>query len=152
MTQTTTDPKALTGLDRQRQILRGEREGPGIWRLLGLTLEALEDGSASLTATPGEDLTNSNGTVHGGWYGTMLDSCMACAVMTKLAAGSGFTTLEYKVNVIRPVPVGTPVRGTGTTQHVGRSTAIAMGEIRGIEDDRLYATASTTCMIFPLPE
>jgi len=150
MTDTANAP--LTGMDRQRQILDGEREGPGIWKLLGLSLDHLEDGAASLVGTPGGDLTNSNGTVHGGWYGTMLDSCMACAVMTRLPAGAGFTTLEYKVNVIRAVPVGTAVRGTGTIQHVGRSTAIAIGEIRGIEDDRLYATGSTTCMIFPLPE
>lgn len=147
MTDQSIDTPGLTGLDRQRQVLRGERPGPGIWRLLGLALESIDEGRATLTGTPAEEANNSNGSVHGGWYGTLLDSCMACAVATRLPADTGYTTLEYKVNIIRAVPVGTTVRAIGTTQHVGRSTAIALGEIRGIGDDRLYATATTTCMI-----
>jgi len=140
----------LSGLERQHLTIAGEREGPGIWKVLGLRLEAAEDGSAALVATPGAELTNPNGTVHGGFYGTMLDSCMASAVGTKLTAGWGSTTLEFKVNIIRPIPVGRTVRATGTAQHVGRSTGIAMGEIRDVESDRLYATGSTTCMVFEI--
>lgn len=149
----TNDTRHLrAGLERMRQTIAGTRPGPGIWRLLGFRLIAADDGHATLTATPDDRVLNPDGTVHGGWYGTLLDSCMASAVATRLGAGTGSTTLEFKVNVIRPIPAGTEVHATGTAQHVGRSTGIAMGEIRGAADGRLHATGSTTCMIFDLPE
>ncbi|EAP78295.1 thioesterase family protein [Roseovarius nubinhibens ISM] len=72
---------------------------------------------------------------------------MACAVMTCVPQGSYYTTLEYKVNITRAIPLGTSVRAVGTVSHAGRSTGVASGEIRGIDDDRLYATGSTTCLI-----
>jgi len=90
------------------------------------------------------------GTVHGGWYGTVLDSAMACSVMTRVPPGSTYTTLEYKINVIRSIPQGTNIECIGTVDHVGRSTAISHGEIRGIDDNRLYATGSTTCIIMDM--
>jgi uncharacterized protein (TIGR00369 family) len=99
------------------------------------------------TGTPEFAAMNPMGSLHGGWYGAILDSCMACAVMTTLPAGSYYTTLEYRVNIIRAIPLGTAVNATGTLQHAGRSTGIARGEITGIDDGKLYATGSTTCLI-----
>jgi uncharacterized protein (TIGR00369 family) len=87
------------------------------------------------------------GTLHGGWYGALLDSAMGCAVMTKLAVGTTYTTLEYKVNLIRGIPLGTEVVCIGWTNHAGRSTSVATAEIRDAETDRLYATASSTCIV-----
>jgi uncharacterized protein (TIGR00369 family) len=87
------------------------------------------------------------GTVHGGWYGTLLDSAMACAVMTKVPRGSVYTTLEYKINILRSIPLGMQVDCFGVIDHVGRSTGVAHGEIRGVEDGKLYATGSTTCIV-----
>jgi uncharacterized protein (TIGR00369 family) len=75
---------------------------------------------------------------------------MACAVMTKVPKGSVYTTLEYKINILRPIPLGMEVEAIGVAQHVGRSTGIANGEIRGVEDGRLYATGSTTCIVMKL--
>ena len=88
--------------------------------------------------------------LHGGWYGTLLDSAMACAVMTRVPKGSVYTTLEYKINILHSIPLGTEIACVGTCQHAGRSTGIAVGEIRGVEDGRLYATGSTTCIIMPM--
>jgi uncharacterized protein (TIGR00369 family) len=90
---------------------------------------------------------NPVGVVHGGWYGTLLDSCMACAVMTTLSRGSTYTTLEYKVNIVRPIPLGMRVLAIGEIQHSGRSTGVARGEIVGADDGRIYATGSTTCLV-----
>ena len=90
------------------------------------------------------------GTVHGGWYGTVLDSCMACAVMTKVPRGSVYTTLEYKINILRGLPLDMEIDCIGVTDHVGRSTGVAHGEIRGVEDGKLYATGSTTCIVMKL--
>jgi uncharacterized protein (TIGR00369 family) len=72
---------------------------------------------------------------------------MACAVMTKLPRGAIYTTLEYKVNLTRAIPVGTEILAEGWSDHAGRSTAVASGEIRGAEDGKLYATGSTTCLV-----
>jgi uncharacterized protein (TIGR00369 family) len=87
--------------------------------------------------------------VHGGWYGTILDSCMACAVMTTVPKGAVYTTLEYKINIVRAIPVGTPVIATGVVDHAGRSTGVATGRIEGV-DGKLYATGSTTCLIMQI--
>jgi len=82
--------------------------------------------------------------------GTILDSAMACAVMSSVPKGSVYTTLEYKVNIIRPVPLGMEVDCIGVTDHVGRSTGIAHGEVRGVENGKLYATGSTTCIVMKI--
>jgi uncharacterized protein (TIGR00369 family) len=87
------------------------------------------------------------GATHGGWYGTVLDSCMACAVMTTVPKGSVFITLEYRVNILRVIPEGMEVIATCYVDHADRSTSVAHGEIRGAGDGRLYATGSTTCLI-----
>jgi uncharacterized protein (TIGR00369 family) len=87
------------------------------------------------------------GTVHGGWYGTLLDSAMGCAVMTTVPKGSAYTTLEYKVNIVRPIPLDTEIEASAQVEHAGRSTGVANSWIRGLDDGRLYATGSTTCII-----
>lgn len=75
---------------------------------------------------------------------------MACAVMTRVPEGSVYTTLEYKINILRAIPLGTSIDCTGVVDHAGRSTGVAHGEIRGTEDGRLFATGSTTCIIMKL--
>ena len=118
----------MTGLEFMRGILEGRLPGPPIGLTMGYTLHA----------------------VHGGWYGTLLDSAMACAIMTRVPKGSVYTTLEYKVNIIRPIPLGMEIECSGMTDHVGRSTGVAHGEIRGVEDGKIYATGSTTCIVMKL--
>ena len=141
---------AQSGLDFMRDVLAGKHSGPPIAAALNYWLEEVEEGRAVFRGAPKFDYTNPMGTLHGGWYGTLLDSCMACAVMTLVPRGSVYTTLEYKVNIVRSIPLETPVRAIGTAQHVGRSTGVATGEIRGVDDDRLYATGSTTCIVMQI--
>ncbi len=139
----------LSGLEFMQGILDGRLPGPPIARTMGYDLHEVSDGRVVFRGAPSFDVSNPIGTVHGGWYGTLLDSAMACAVMTKVPKGSVYTTLEYKVNIVRPIPLGTEIECTGVTDHAGRSTGVASGEIRGVEDGRLYATGSTTCIIMP---
>ena len=75
---------------------------------------------------------------------------MACAVMTKVPQGSVYTTLEYKVNLVRAIPLDIEIIATGETDHAGRSTSVAHGEIRDAANNKLYATGSTTCLIMAL--
>ncbi|NRB02321.1 MAG: PaaI family thioesterase [Rhodobacteraceae bacterium] len=138
---------SMSGLEFMQSILRGEISGPPIGGLLGYTLRSVEDGEVIFRGTPPFEASNPIGSVHGGWYGTLLDSCMACAVMTKVPRGSVYTTLEYKINIVRPIPIGMEIDAIGTTQHAGRSTGVAVGQIRGVEDGKLYATGNTTCII-----
>lgn len=141
----------MSGLDFMTGILDGKLPGPPIAETLGYYLLSVEVGRVVFRGTPEFATTNPMGTVHGGWYGTLLDSAMACAVMTGVPRGSIYTTLEYKINILRPIPLGVAVDCTGVTEHVGRSTGVARGEIRGVEDGKLYATGSTTCIIMKLP-
>jgi acyl-coenzyme A thioesterase PaaI-like protein len=62
---------------------------------------------------------NPLGTVHGGWFATLLDSAVGCAIHASLPAGKAFTTLELKVNMVRALTDGVPlVRAEGKVIHV----------------------------------
>lgn len=141
---------ALSGLEHMQSILAGKNPGPPIGATMGYTLHSVEEGRCVFRGKPEFNVTNPMGTVHGGWYGTLLDSAMACAVMTRIPRGTVYTTLEYKINILRSIPLGTLIDCTGVTDHVGRSTGVAHGEIRGVEDGKLYATGSTTCIVMKI--
>lgn len=139
---------SMSGLAFMRGILDGSLPGPPIGKTLNYWLDQVEDGRVVFRGAPTFTAMNPMRTVHGGWYGTLLDSCMACAVMTKLPQGMAYTTLEYKINITRAIPPGVEILAEGVVTHSGRSTGVATGEIRGATDGRLYATGSTTCLIF----
>ena len=88
------------------------------------------------------------GSVHGGWYATLLDSALGCCVHSALPAGKAYTTLELKVNLIRAIKPDTQrVRAIGQVIHVGGQTATADARLVG-PDGKLYAHGSTTCLVF----
>ena len=142
----------MTGLDYMQALRDGRLPLPPIATFMGFRVTEAEDGHVVFEGAPKPDHTNPMAATHGGWYGTILDSALGCAVMTKLPVGKAYTTLEYKVNLVRALPIGTHARAIGTAQHVGRSTGVAVAELRGSDDGRLYATASTTCIVMSLPD
>lgn len=146
-TSTTEEIISKSGLEYMNAMLAGDVGLPPIAGVMNYRLVEVNKGSVAFRGIPLADHRNPWGAVHGGWYGTILDTCMGCAVMTMLPKGSAYTTLEYKVNITRAIPVGMEVEARGTSQHAGRSTGISNGEIRGVKDGRLYATASTTCLV-----
>jgi len=80
----------------------------------------------------------------------VLDSRMGCAVHTTLPAGQGYTTLEFKINLVRPITEATgQVWGEGRVLHAGRRVASAEGKLTD-DTGKLLAHATTTCLIFPL--
>ena len=142
---------ASSGFAFIKGMLDGEYPMPPIARSLNYWLEAVEKGSVTFRGQPGFDTLNPLGTVHGGWFGTVLDSCMACAVQTMLPAGQAYTTLEYKINNLRPLHGdGVALLAKGTVDHVGRRTGVATGQVIGAADGKLYATGSTTCLVFEI--
>lgn len=144
------DTLKLSGLEFMQAILDGTNPGPPIGHAMGYHLHEVNDGQVTFRGAPEFAMTNPLGTVHGGWYGTLLDSAMACAVMTKVPRGSIYTTLEYKINILRAIPLGMEIDCVGVIDHVGRSTGVARGTIRGVEDGKLYATGSTTCIVMKI--
>lgn len=138
---------SMSGYDFMRAVQEGRIAGPAIARTMNMGLDLVEQGRVIFTGIPKFAHTNPMGGVHGGWYGTLLDSCMACAVMTTVPQGQYYTTLEYRVNITRAIPIDMGIKAEGVVQHAGRSTGVAKGEIRGAEDGKLYATGSTTCLI-----
>ena len=100
------------------------------------------------SVVPAEYHYNPIGLVHGGLAMTLLDSAMGCAVQTLLPAGSGYTTLEVKVNFVRAI-----TRDTGrvvceaTVVHPGRTVATAEGRVIAEESGKLLAHGTTTCLI-----
>lgn len=141
---------SMSGLEFMQRLLEGEVAGAPIAGTMNLRLLEVDEGRVVFGGAPEFGAMNPSGAVHGGWYGTLLDSALGCAVMTKVPKGSMYTTLEYKVNITRAIPVGMDVKCEAWTDHAGRSTGVAHAEIRGVADGKLYATGSTTCIIMKL--
>ena len=137
----------LSGLEYMRAIVAGEIPRPPIAWSLDFLLAEVEEGRAVFTLTPSEFHYNPIGVVHGGVAATLLDSAMGCAVHSLLPAGTGYTTLELKVNYLRPMTRDTgPVRAEGKVLHAGSRTALA--EARLVDAaGKLLAHATSTCLI-----
>ena len=139
------------GIDVLRDMIEGRLPAPPIARVLDFILVHVEPGTAVFQARPGAQFANPMGGLHGGWYATLLDSCMGCAVHTTMPVGRGYTTLEFKVNLVRAVtPDIALVRAEGRVVHGGRQVATAEGRLVGA-DDKHYAHATTTCLVFDIP-
>lgn len=137
-----------SGMEIFEAIFAGDLPPPPIGETLDFVPIHMEVGSAIFQGRPQRRHYNPLGTVHGGWYATLLDSALGCAVHTTLPAGKGYTTLELKVNMVRPLNDQVPlVRAVGKVIHTGRQVATADGRIVG-PDGKLYAHATTTCLIF----
>ncbi len=142
---------AMSGLQVFAAIFAGDLPAPPIGETMDFIPIHMEEGVAVFQGKPMLRHYNPLGTVHGGWFCTLLDSAVGCAVHTTLPAGKGYTTLEIKVNMLRPLTDAVPlVRAEGKVIHAGRQVATAEGRIVG-PDGKVYAHATTTCMIFDLP-
>jgi len=140
----------MSGFDFIDGMRSGRLPAPPIGKTLNYHLTEVEEGRVVFEGTPEFAAYNPLGGIHGGWFGTLLDSCMACAVQTTLPKGKGYTTIEYKVTILRPVFVTTPpLKAIGTVVSSGRRVATATGEMVG-EDGKVYATGTTTCLVFDL--
>jgi len=140
-----------TGMEVFQAIFAGSLPRPPIGDTLDFVPIHVEPGLAVFQGRPQLKHYNPLGTVHGGWFATLLDSAVGCAVHSTLPAGRAYTTLELKLNIVRALTDAVPlVRAEGKVLHAGRQVATAEGRLVG-PDGRLYAHATTTCLIFDQP-
>ena len=139
--------KAMSGLEYLQALQAGELSPPPIAALIGMTVIEVSEGRVVFTAEPAEYHYNPLGTVHGGIAATLLDSAMGCAVQSMLPHGGGYTTLELKVNYLRPMTSKTgTVYAEGKIIHVGGQTATAEARLMDASG-KLYAHGTTTCIL-----
>ena len=142
----------LSGLDFLRAMIAGRIPRTPMAALLGFHLVEVREGFAVFKCRPAEQHYNPIGVVHGGLACTLLDSAMGCAVYTTLPAGVGYTTLELKVNLVRALTTDTGMlRCEGRILHKGARTATSEGKLLD-EAGKLYAHATTTCILFQSSE
>lgn len=137
-----------TGMEMMLAMLRGELPYPPIAKTLDFSLVEVSEGRAVFQGTPGPAHLNPMGSIHGGWYATLLDSALGCAVHTMMPAGRGYTTAELGVNLVKAIGNKAPrVRAEGKVIHCGRQLATAEARLYG-PDGTLYAHGTTTCLVF----
>ena len=140
--------RSLSGLEYMQKLAAGEVPPSGMSELMGFKLVEASEGRAVLTIRPEERHYNGIGIVHGGLAATLLDSALGCAINTMMPAGRLFTTLEMKINYVRPMRRETgEVRCEASVIHVGGRVATAEGRIID-ENGKLYAHGTATCMLF----
>lgn len=140
------DGAAPGGLDQVRAMLAGKGQ-PAIGRTLDFKLVEVEEGRAVFEGTPGLNVYNPLGSVHGGYAATLLDSACGIAVHSRLAPGHGYTTLELKISYLRGMTAETgPVRAEGVVVSMGRRVAFAEAKLTDAAG-RLLATATSTLLV-----
>jgi uncharacterized protein (TIGR00369 family) len=117
---------------------------PPVAELLGIELVEIGDGACTMKLDAGEQHSNPMGTIHGGIVCDLADAAMGMAYFSTLEAGESFTTLELKINFLRPFWQGL-LLAHGTVVHGGRT--VGMTECRVLDErGRLIAHATSTCL------
>lgn len=146
-TEVNANLRRLSGLEFLSRVVTGELPPPPMARLMNIRITHVEKGRVVFEGTPEEYHYNPIGVVHGGMAATLLDSALGCCVNSHLNAGDFYTTLELKVNYLRPITLETgPLRAIATTIHIGRTTALVEGRLLDAQD-RVHAYATSTCLI-----
>ena len=112
-----------TGLQQMQAMLDGLTPRPPISETLDFMLVSVADGEAVFQGRPQFKHYNPLGSVHGGWFATLLDSALGCSVHTTLPIGRGYTTLEFKVNLVRALSDKVPLVRTAAARSRRRRRA-----------------------------
>jgi uncharacterized protein (TIGR00369 family) len=140
---------AQDGLSFLQGLIAGKFPAPPIAQTLGFTLTEIAHGRAVFAGTPAFAYYNPINVVHGGWAATLLDSALGCSIHSTLKQGEAYTTLELKLNLVRAITKDTGrVLADSRLLHRGRTVGTAEAYLRDAAG-KLYAHATTTCMIFP---
>ncbi|HXQ37420.1 MAG TPA: PaaI family thioesterase [Anaerolineales bacterium] len=131
-------------LDAAKAMVNGEVPQPPVGRLIGFNLVSVSPGSAVIEFEATEAHRNPMGTLHGGVLCDIADAAMGMAYAANLNDGESFTTLELKINFLKPV-WNARLTATGRVVKQGRSIGMVECDVTD-EAGRLIARATSTCM------
>jgi uncharacterized protein (TIGR00369 family) len=141
---------AMPGIDYLRAMIAGELPPPPMAQLFGASLIDAEPGKVVFACQPDESMYNPNGTIHGGLVCTMLDSVAGLALHSTLPAGKGYTSIEIKVNYLKPVRLDAgPLTAVGTVVKAGARVGFTEGVVTD-GTGKVVATATSTLLLFDL--
>jgi uncharacterized protein (TIGR00369 family) len=143
---------SMAGIDFVRAIFERRLPEPPIMQTVEPFDCTAEPGVVVIHSIPGFRHYNPIGSVHGGYAAILLDSAMGLAIHSMLPAGSGYTTLEFKISFIKGMSKDSgTIRTEGRTLSIGRRAATAEARITDAKG-RLLAHATTTCLVFEIPK
>ena len=131
-------------IDVAHMMLRGELPPPPIATLIGFNLTSIESGQAIIEFEATERHANPLGTLHGGILCDIADAAMGLAYASLLETGETFTTLELKINFLKPVWKA-KLRAIGRVIKSGRTIGLVECDVLD-ENEQLVAHATSTCM------
>lgn len=141
--------RTTSGLEFLRAIVAGEIGGVPIGDTLGFRLVEVDKGRVALTGRPDRRSYNLIGSVHGGWAAAILDSALALSVLSALEADQGFTTVDIRINYLRPLTIETgEVRAEGRVLQAGRRLAYAEAKLVDASG-KLICHGTGSCLILP---
>jgi uncharacterized protein (TIGR00369 family) len=132
-------------IDQLKQWMMGEATPPPIAQLIGFRLVGVEPGEAVIEFEAGEAHANPMGTLHGGVLCDVADAAMGIAFASTLDEGESFTTLELKINFLKPIWKAR-LKATGHVVKRGRVIGLVECDVTD-EAGGLVARANSTCMI-----
>jgi uncharacterized protein (TIGR00369 family) len=139
--------RRMSGKDYLTAVMKGELHAGPIMETLAFRLVAVGDGHCAFECAPGEFVYNAIGSVHGGIPAALIDSAASCAVHSVLPAGTGYTTVNLSLDMIRAITAGAgTLRCAGRVVRAGGRIAVADAELKGA-DGTLYARGTATCLI-----
>ncbi len=137
----------MSGIDYLKAMYNEEIPAPPVMHTLGMKAVSFEKGECIFSFVPQEYHYNPIGCVHGGVVTTLLDSAMGATLHSTLEQGTGYTTLEIKVNFLKTITTKTPeLKAIGKIIHAGSRTALVEAQLVD-ENGTVYAYAVSTCMI-----
>ena len=144
--------EGMNGQEILEAMMSGALPYPPMNDTMNLALLEVGNGRAVFQGIPLLGHYNPLGSVHGGWFASLLDSALGCAIQTTLPAGRSYTTAELSIKIVRPASHKTgPLRATGRLIHGGDRLATAEARVED-EHGKLYAHATTTCLVFDVPK
>jgi uncharacterized protein (TIGR00369 family) len=138
------NPEPNPAMNMARLLLEGKLPAPPVAQLIGFAPTSIEPGRAVVEMEVGQRHTNPMGTLHGGILCDLADAAMGIAYATTLEAGESFTTLELKINFLKPVWQAR-LRAIGHVVKRGRTVGLVECDVFD-EQEALVARASSTCL------
>jgi uncharacterized protein (TIGR00369 family) len=139
----------MTNLEALRRGMVGEGPRAGWRETIGARVAEVDDGRVVVELDVHAGHRHEGGVVQGGIITQIADAAMGMSLMTRQEPGQSNTTIELKINFLRPVVEGR-LRAIGRVVELRKTLLFSEADV---EDDRgrLVARASSTCLAILVP-